>query len=141
MTDAERSRRYRARFPERIAQRWKERHAQRWKECRAKRIEKTRAFLDAYRLERGCRTCGYNQHPAALDFAHRDRTAKSFNVLRAATAGWPLTRIREEVAKCDVLCAICHRIETTKERARSNGQGCSAVRLRDGRRVVDQSGL
>ncbi len=60
---------------------------------------------------RRCRDCG-NDDPRVLDFHHRDPSAKSFKI---ATKAWQVSeaRLLEEVAKCDVLCANCHRIEHT----------------------------
>ena len=60
-----------------------------------------------------CQRCGFDKHPAALEFHHRDPQVKVFNVSAAVTAPkkypWPL--ILAELAKCDVICANCHKIE------------------------------
>lgn len=59
--------------------------------------------------ERGgrCERCGYDRCLAALEWHHRDPTAKEFALNDGATRS--LERMREEVAKCDLLCANCHR--------------------------------
>jgi hypothetical protein len=44
------------------------------------------AYRDAVKLKRGCRECGYNDNPVALDFHHRPGIAKSF------TLGWTWLR-------------------------------------------------
>jgi hypothetical protein len=56
----------------------------------------------------GCSLCSEN-HPAVLDFHHRDRKTKVAGVNRMAQWGYSETRLRAEIAKCDVLCANCHR--------------------------------
>ncbi len=69
-----------------------------------------------YKLERGCADCGYNAHAAALDFDHV-RGIKLFNLNRVACRSWEA--IWEEVEKCEVVCANCHRVRT-QERARQS---------------------
>ena len=62
------------------------------------------------KLESGCVRCGYKEHAAALDFNHIDPLTKSFHVAQDATRAWHL--IEAEIAKCEVLCANCHRIHS-----------------------------
>jgi hypothetical protein len=45
-----------------------------------------------------------------LDFHHRDRATKTIAVSMMPNSGWRLERVREEIEKCDLLCANCHRI-------------------------------
>lgn len=57
--------------------------------------------------------CGYREHPAALDFDHRDPTAKRMSsIAKHLTRRWEV--VLAEIAKCDVVCANCHRIRTAK---------------------------
>ena len=55
-----------------------------------------------------CQVCGSDER---LEFDHRDRTTKLFNL-----SGCYLDRawdtILTELAKCDLLCFTCHRIKT-----------------------------
>jgi hypothetical protein len=75
----------------------------------ARRVERS-AFLREYKVQKGCCRCGYNEHPAALDFHHRDPSTKKFNISNSLSSrNW--NKILEEVDKCDILCANCHRIE------------------------------
>lgn len=93
------------------------------KKCRdnaPKKRETTRAYqqgrrdiLNAMKLETGCVRCGYQEHPAALDFNHIDGT-KSFNVSQDPKRSWEL--LMTEIGKCEVLCANCHRIHTYEQR-------------------------
>lgn len=55
-----------------------------------------------------CAFCGYDAHPAALDFHHEGD--KDITLAHAARQGWSRPRILAEVAKCVVLCANCHRV-------------------------------
>lgn len=82
--------------------------------ARARRQENT-AVLRAIKLERGCIDCGYNAHPSALDFDHRNPAAKSFTISKAVTSR-NVASLLIEVAKCDVRCANCHRIRSFQDR-------------------------
>lgn len=63
-----------------------------------------------YRFKAGlsCQTCGFS-HVAALDFHHEDPTTKEGNVHRFISNG-QFAKAYEEIKKCIVLCANCHRI-------------------------------
>jgi hypothetical protein len=61
-------------------------------------------------LKISCIKCNEN-YPAALDFHHRDKTEKEICVSDIVNFGWGEERIKKEIAKCDVLCANCHRKE------------------------------
>lgn len=73
------------------------------------------ARLAAIKLAAGCADCGYAEHPHALDFDHRDPSTKSFGIGGAWSKS--LARVAAEIAKCDVVCANCHRIRTAYRRA------------------------
>jgi hypothetical protein len=58
-----------------------------------------------------CSICGYNKHPAALDFDHIDPATKTASVAHYIVCKqWK--KAEEEAKKCRLLCANCHR-ETT----------------------------
>jgi hypothetical protein len=69
-------------------------------------------FMD-YKRGLECSKCGFN-HPAALDFHHRDPETKSLRLESIAMVKKNEKVIMEEIAKCDVLCANCHRLEHSK---------------------------
>ena len=62
--------------------------------------------------ENPCVDCGKNFPFYVMDFDHRERNTKKFNVGRMIHEGWD--RIKIEIEKCDVVCANCHRIRTLK---------------------------
>jgi hypothetical protein len=56
----------------------------------------------------GCKHCPEN-HPACLQFHHREPKDKLFSIAHAIThGGIGLKRLLEEIVKCDVVCANCH---------------------------------
>ena len=55
-----------------------------------------------------CQKCGYNRCSDALDFHHLDSSSKEFGISqRGYTRSWK--KVVEELAKCVLLCANCHR--------------------------------
>ena len=80
-----------------------------------------RGFLDQIKLEGGCVVCGYNANPAALDFDHLPGTtkvatiAKLFSGLTKLFSGLKEQLLLEEIKKCEVVCANCHRVRTATQ--------------------------
>lgn len=54
-----------------------------------------------------CSKCGEN-HPAVLDFHHRDPQEKEFSISYAVRS-LSKEKLQKEIEKCDVLCSNCHR--------------------------------
>ena len=54
-----------------------------------------------------CAICGYDRSSRALEFHHLDPATKRFDVSRVA-GSISLARMREEAAKCVLLCSNCH---------------------------------
>jgi hypothetical protein len=65
-------------------------------------------WFNEYKKELSCIKCGFN-HPAALDFHHRDPSEKEFGISSYRQRNKEF--ILKEIEKCDVLCSNCHRIE------------------------------
>lgn len=57
--------------------------------------------------------CG-EADPTVLDF-HHVRGPKRFAIARGISAGYCIETILEEIAKCEVVCANCHRRHTAKQ--------------------------
>jgi len=87
-------------------QRNKEATLQQQREERTRR----RDIVQAEKLRRGCDHCGYNASPIPLD-AHHYNGDKDFEIGKAIRDRKPLELILAELAKCQILCANCHRIE------------------------------
>ncbi|MDE1010550.1 MAG: hypothetical protein OSB38_33295 [Paraburkholderia fungorum] len=81
---------------------------------KAKKIE-MRALLRSYLLTHPCVDCG-EPDIVVLEFDHRAGVEKKFDIGAAVTRGFSKRAIEEEIAKCDVRCANCHRRKTYKER-------------------------
>lgn len=62
-----------------------------------------------------CADCGKSFPSYVMDYDHRDPTTKEKEIsflLNKTTCPWQ--RILDEIAKCDVVCACCHRLRTWK---------------------------
>ena len=60
--------------------------------------------------------CG-ESHPSCLDFHHRNPDEKEIAIGDVDNRKWSKEKILKEIAKCDVLCANCHRKHHFEERA------------------------
>ena len=55
-----------------------------------------------------CMRCGYSKYPEVLEFHHKNPSQKDFNVsAKGHCRSW--NRVKNEIEKCDLLCANCHR--------------------------------
>lgn len=88
---------------------------------RRNRRKLRREFLAAYKLERGCAVCGYNEHHAALDFDHTQPELKTKNFQHFLHDG-RLEKVIFELSTCQVLCANHHRIKTYNNKDWENNQ-------------------
>ena len=62
-----------------------------------------------------CENCGYDKCHSALEFHHNDPSQKDFGISQDGnTRPWEV--IKEELDKCVMLCANCHREEHEKLR-------------------------
>ena len=59
-----------------------------------------------------CVDCGYSTCPEALQFHHRDPSTKEFGLGKFSGS---LARLIKEAAKCDLVCANCHRMRHVLE--------------------------
>jgi hypothetical protein len=58
-----------------------------------------------------CADCGRTYSPYVMDFDHA-HGAKTANISELARAAAPLAVLVAEIAKCDIVCANCHRERT-----------------------------
>lgn len=58
-----------------------------------------------------CMDCQVKYPYYVMDFDHRDPSQKDFTIAQKVTSK-SLALIIKEIAKCDVVCANCHRIRT-----------------------------
>ncbi|MCU0642056.1 MAG: hypothetical protein MUF61_00560 [archaeon] len=69
---------------------------------------KIRKWLEEYKEGLKCSRCSEN-HPATIDFHHKNKSKKEQEISYLAWFGYSIKRIKREIEKCEILCANCHR--------------------------------
>ncbi len=73
--------------------------------------ERNRKFIYEYLQTHPCVDCGESD-PIVLQLDHQgDKTANVSDLVKVG-----LTRIKQEIEKCEVRCSNCHAMKTAKER-------------------------
>ncbi len=76
--------------------------------------EENRRYLNKYKASRPCMDCGLFFPPYVMEFDHRDPADKLDKVSRLVH--YKFSRMLAEIAKCDLVCANCHRTRTFNNR-------------------------
>ena len=77
---------------------------------RDKRNEGIREFILSIKAKTPCADCGQIFHHYAMDFDHLPQYEKSFEISNALNVS--RERLVAELAKCELVCANCHRVRT-----------------------------
>lgn len=80
---------------------------QRDTECR----DVARAYVDEVKARTPCADCGHHFPPVCMDFDHV-RGPNVNGVANLVGSSYKLDLIKMEIAKCEVVCACCHRLRT-----------------------------
>jgi len=77
-------------------------------------IERHYKWLAEYKQGKGCSRCGIKD-PRVLDFHHREKKDKLFGIggFRREVG---FQKLKDEIEKCIVVCANCHRVLHDEER-------------------------
>jgi hypothetical protein len=77
-------------------------------------MERNRLYVISYLLQNPCIVCGFADI-RALQFDHRDGVRKEGIISKMVHNGNSLQSLKLEISKCDVRCANCHSIRTSKQ--------------------------
>ena len=91
-------------------QRWHYKNRDRDRPYTEDRKRRHRAWVYEQKEAAGCGQCGEDDG-RCLDFHHREDERKWLKVSLMVTYGYAKEKLEKEIAKCDVLCANCHRLE------------------------------
>lgn len=91
-----------------------EHHKKVVQEHKKKIVYRNKKFIIDYLKNNPCIDCG-ETNIITLEFDHRDNVKKEFIISDAISKGFKIERIKKEINKCDVRCANCHRIRTSKQ--------------------------
>lgn len=69
--------------------------------------EYKRRLVSRYKTIKSCAVCGYRSCSQAMDLHHVDPSTKEKTV--SQLMGYSIKKIKDELSKCVVLCANCHR--------------------------------
>ncbi len=85
--------------------------------CRQAMLDRKLKVVQDIKSKIGCRRCGFTDY-RALDFQHKDpkTVIRTKGGQRRALAGLSYQILLEEVSKCEVICANCHRIEHYRQK-------------------------
>lgn len=84
-------------------------HRQQSGAAKRRRTEAARRFVIQYKRQHPCVDCGQS-NPVVLEFDHLQDKSGHLSVM--AAMGLSVAALREEIAKCDVVCVNCHRRRT-----------------------------
>ena len=76
--------------------------------------KKARKLIYEFKLGNPCTICGEDD-PRVVEFNHVDPNTKDHNISEIVNSGHSTNSILKEIAKCEVLCANCHRRKTAKD--------------------------
>lgn len=90
------------------------------KQCRSEQQRlskrKTSALVKRWKLMKGCAHCDFKaKHSCQLDIDHIKPKRSKGNDRQAVNTSWSRSRLKEELSKCQVLCANCHRLKTYRD--------------------------
>lgn len=71
------------------------------------RRKKNKRYIDEYKQGKCCKECG-ETNVTVFEFHHKNAKTKEI-LISKAVRDWGLIRIKEELNKCQILCANCHR--------------------------------
>jgi len=81
----------------------------------AEQKRKIYEWVDKYKSSHGCNVCGTTDE-RCLQLHHKDSSTKKHSVATLIGKGYIFRTVKEEVEKCEVLCANCHSIHHYEER-------------------------
>ena len=84
------------------------------KERKIRTIEKSKAFVNRVKAIYSCFDCGL-RNPLVMEFDHV-HLIKIENISTMIYNGTSLNKIKNEIRKCEMVCANCHRIRTHNRR-------------------------
>ncbi len=77
----------------------------------AEKRQQAKDAVDAIKSVTPCADCGVVFHPVCMDFDHANG-GKTKAVSRLVSGAYKMHLILEEIAKCELVCANCHRMRT-----------------------------
>jgi len=83
--------------------------------------QKIKQYIIDIKSATACHDCGIHWPFYVMQFDHVTGI-KEFDLWRAGDSICSLTRINQEIAKCEIVCANCHAIRTYKRNLLNNAE-------------------
>jgi hypothetical protein len=93
--------------------RWKEENRERMTLLSKQRGHDYRAWVDSLKAGIPCQDCNETHAPYVMEYDHV-RGTKRFNI--GKMSNHKRERVLEEIAKCDLVCCVCHRVRSHSRR-------------------------
>lgn len=96
---------------------WNKENRNKINTVRTERRRIIRDYIRSLKAGKPCVDCGGVFPPTCMDWDHREPSDKEFNICGTATRElYDNDKILSEIAKCDLVCANCHRIRSAIQR-------------------------
>lgn len=96
----------------------------------AQRRAPRQAIADKIKMDAGCMDCGLRPEFAqVLEFDHRPDEEKLFHISDRMVSG-TVEDLLNEIGKCDVVCANCHRIRTVTKNQFGQSMGSTRTNMK-----------
>ena len=86
---------------------YKETHRKELRKKRKKERDEIRRTIKEEK-DKPCKKCKKRFIPKAMDFHHRNRKTKKFNISNATKMRVSIKALLREIKKCDLVCKNCH---------------------------------
>lgn len=122
---------------------WVKNHVEKSREYKRKYKNKNKQISKEYirNLKISC-SCGENEY-IALDFHHIKESEKEYHIHTLIHHGYTLEKIKEELDKCEIICANCHRkkhfLKYSKYYNNSKGKYISDIKNNSKCRICSES--
>lgn len=116
--DPEARRRYNRAYQRRHYQKNKKYYVEKAKRSNRNQRKWAKEYINRVKRTFGCVDCGVN-NPIILEFDHV-KGEKFNNIADMVNQSYGLKTIKDEIRKCEVRCANCHRIKTHERRSQKN---------------------
>ena len=93
---------------------YKVEYLERAKNRRLKLREEFRDKMLIYLSDKNCEMCGECDN-RVLEFDHLDPALKLFSISQAVRLGYGWNQVLDEISKCRILCANCHKKHTSNQ--------------------------
>jgi len=82
--------------------------------------DKINSFIKSYKAATPCVDCGHKFNYYVMQFDHLPQFTKNFNISNFSDYTKDLTKVIEEMKKCDLVCANCHAERSHQRRLEKN---------------------